>query len=57
METNTRKKITITIKEETMLWLKAKAKDRNITVTQLAEELFNRFVDELKAKERLRKVS
>jgi len=50
-------KITITVSEKHMRWLEIEAKERNMTVIQFAEELFEKMVDELREKEKLRKVS
>jgi len=52
-----KKKITITVDKETMLRLETMAKERNMTVIQLAEELFERMVKRLQSEEELKELS
>ena len=52
-----KKKITITVSEEDMFWLEAKAKEKSMTVVQFAGELFEKLLKELNDKRNLKKVS
>jgi hypothetical protein len=50
-------RLTLTLPKEVIAFVKAKAKERNITVSQYAEEIFLKYISEYEAKENFRKVS
>jgi len=52
-----KKRLTLTLPAETILYIKAKAKERNITASQLVEEVLLKFLAQEEAEEKLRKVS
>jgi len=52
-----KQRLTLTLPIEMINDLKARAKERNITVSQFAEELFLKFFAEEKAKNKIKKVS
>jgi len=52
-----KQRLTLTLPIEIISYVKAKAKERNITVSQFAEELFLKFCAEEEAKNKIKKVS
>jgi hypothetical protein len=52
-----KKRITLTLPIEVINYVKAAAKERGISVSQFAEEVFLKFITETEAEEKLKKVS